>query len=130
MSLRKIYFAIVFLGLFSQSSLNAAEKELLYQLRYEGTRNRIQIQENPEFQMMMEVAEKNARTMDPSCKAEMISEVLLNSVMGLETSADTDPRKILSGYEVYVSCEETPSPAFGLYFDLSLNYLGSFDLAE
>ncbi len=130
MSLRRICFTIVFLGLFSRSSLNAAEKELLYQLRYEGTKNVIQIQENPEFQTMMEVAEKNARTMDPSCKAEMISEILLNSAPGLENSADPDPKKVLSGYEVYVSCEETPSPAFGLYFDLSLNYLGSFDLAE
>ncbi|MBI4925193.1 MAG: hypothetical protein HY843_04640 [Bdellovibrio sp.] len=97
-----------------------SQEELVALFKKEGIRQPVDLEKHQELREIFLSASQMAQNLDQSCRAEIISEIYLKN----------NSKELLSGYEIFVSCENTPTPAIALYFNLSLNFLGSANLAD
>ncbi len=129
MTLKKISWisALVF-GAATLATVQGAEiqsgfccgSELVSLFKNEGIRKPVDHTVRSELNVLFKTGAQLGHQIDPSCLAESVAEIYLKK----------DLVSVLSGYEVFVACEDLPTAAIALYFDLVFNFLGSVDLAE
>lgn len=101
---------------------SSPSNDALFKLAREGIHRRLEAQEMRELDGMLEFATTHARSLNLGCRRTGTYEVSLKKrFLGGRV------RKVKAGYQVAYWCDEAPSPALGLYFDLRQKYLGSVD---
>jgi hypothetical protein len=92
--------------------------ELPYRMKAEGARKPVNLALRADLSAMMEEATTRAREFEPSCETQAIYEIQ----MMREGTPWID--------EVFAQCEDSPTPAIALYFDVNKTFLTALDLAN
>lgn len=97
-----------------------AQEVLLALLQKDGQRKAVRVGERSDLQGLIHEIQDYSDELGFGCEFEKIFEIRLTR----------DGIEAIAGYEARLHCEDAPSPALSLYFDVNKRYLGALDPVE